>query len=265
MSSGSAPWQPRRTSGPPPGCRQQTRLVIAPRLYGIAGSGPQAAGSETARPSSLTAARCPRPAAPFSEGASPRSSTPRQRQVPGSTAPIGRAGRGRPATARQVAANRTCQYTGCRAGSGAVATERRRAASMIWFAMATSTSRSSSRYRPPLLVAIVFSEARSRADVMIGCSGLATRFGSGMTPPCSGADADDEDRDVAGARQLQRILDHAAEGLAVGEQHELLRVRRLAAQLLVLLDQPQTPLDAERDVRVPARVVLEAERRAVRR
>ena len=52
----------------------------------------------------------------------------------------------------------------------------------------------------------------------------------------------------------------AAPRLAVGDQDERLGVRRLALQLLVFLEQPQAPVDAALDVRVPGCVVLEAER-----
>ena len=76
------------------------------------------------------------------------------------------------------------------------------------------------------------------------------------------ADADDEDRDAAaGRRRFRRVGDLAAPGLAVGQQDEHLRVRRLAVQFLVALDDAQAPVDAELEVGVPGRVVLDAERR----
>ena len=139
---------------------------------------------------------------------------------------------------------------------------------MIRLAISRSPSRSSSRYSPPPAVAIVASDARSSDEWIGGSLGEVSfgfRGGSGISAAALRADADDEHRDVVVAGELQRARDFAAPRLTVGDQHEHLRVRRLAVQLLVLLDQPHAPVDAELDVGVPGRVVLEPERRLLRR
>ena len=76
-----------------------------------------------------------------------------------------------------------------------------------------------------------------------------------------GADADDVHGNLTFAGQAQRPRDLTAPRLAVGDQHEGFRVRRFSVQLLIAFDQTKPPRDAELDVRVPRRVVLEAERR----
>ena len=82
-------------------------------------------------------------------------------------------------------------------------------------------------------------------------------------PPGRRPHADDVDRDVAGTRIRQRIRDGSTPRLAVGNDDEGLRVAAAAEQLLVLVNQPQAPAEPFLDVRIPRRVVLEAERRVI--
>ena len=76
--------------------------------------------------------------------------------------------------------------------------------------------------------------------------------GSGMSPPTVVPTPTTKTGTSLVRASLQRARHLAAPRLAVGDQHERLRVRRLAVQLGVLLDQPHAPRDAELDVGVPA-------------
>ena len=80
-------------------------------------------------------------------------------------------------------------------------------------------------------------------------------------PASERPDADRVDRDAAGLRLEDRLLDLAAPRLAVGDHHEHLGVQRLAVQFLVALEQPDAPVDAALHVGVPRAFVLQAERR----
>ena len=139
---------------------------------------------------------------------------------------------------------------------------------MIRFEISRSPSRSSSRYSPPPALAIIVSDARS-SDERIGGSRRRRVVrpplgGSGMKPPTVVPTPTTNTGTSLVRASLQRSRHLAAPRLAVGDQHERLGVRRLAVDLVVLLDQPHAPGDAELDVGVPGRVVLEAERRFLR-
>ncbi len=87
------------------------------------------------------------------------------------------------------------------------------------------------------------------------------RGGSGILPPTvvpTPTTKTGKSRPRASPKRSRHL---AAPRLAVGDQHEGLRVRRFSVELLVLLDEPHAPGDAQLDVRVPGRVVLEPERR----
>ncbi len=136
---------------------------------------------------------------------------------------------------------------------------------MIELAMWRSPSRSSSKYWPWAADAMVCSASRSSRE-RSGISGSWTSSppgprNFGIEPAAERADADRVDRDAAGLRLEDRLLDLAAPRLAVGDHHEDLRVQRLAVQLLVAFEQPDAPVDAALHVRVPGAFVLQAERR----
>src|SRR5262249_52542584 len=71
------------------------------------------------------------------------------------------------------------------------------------------------------------------------------------------AHADDVHCCLALARHRQRTRDVPTPGLAVGNDDEGFRVRRLAKQLFVSLDELQPPIQTFLDVRIPRRIVLQ--------
>src|SRR5262245_50889534 len=83
------------------------------------------------------------------------------------------------------------------------------------------------------------------------------RLGNQATEQCS--DADDVDRNRASPGVLERSRHLAAPGLTVRDENEQPGIFRLSAELFVLVDQSKPPVDAELDVGVPCRVILEPE------